>query len=373
MINPVLITPAGLKVYRDGDFDLHARRNAKGNIYLPCDLSDHKDKKRKRLRINLNSGFIRCMDPACVQNGILESKYNEWMQFHVKKCRKYSAGQKPRLDKMIKICSPEVIRYLKEERGIEDISLLDEMGIREIDWYYDGETARSLIFPFYVGDEIVNYQVKRADGKRGFRMSNGMPMLYNINAATGQSEVFITEGEMDAVALTCCGFKNVISVANGAGTSQECFDNCKEYLASVETYYLATDMDEVGEGYRDKLIRMLGAANCRMVKWRWMDEDGWHEAKDANETLKKGGKPAVESCVRSSVPCPVPNLVRASDVKEMVMHYYYHGRPVGKTLGMGSFDNYVKFQTGRMYVVSGQPGTGKTTLIDYWLIRADAQ
>ena len=41
-------------------------------------------------------------------------------------------------------------------------------------------------------------------------------IFYNINSIIGKDECFIVEGEFDVLAMYECGYKNTISVPNGA-------------------------------------------------------------------------------------------------------------------------------------------------------------
>lgn len=378
-VNPVKYTYTGIPVYRDGDFNLNHRPNAKGVIYTECPLGDHKDRKRRRLAVNLNSGFLRCLDPECCQCGLLESHYDRWKKEHENRYER-AFNAKPILDHAIGICSPEVIRYLREERGFTDLSVFDRLGIKEIDHWYgnggtgDGETARSLCFPFYLGDKILNVQYKRADGKKGFRHGDGIRILYNVNSAVGAETVVITEGPMDCAALVSCGYENTVSIPNGSNSPVDCFDDAEPLLASVREYIFAVDGDKAGRMLKDRLYDKLGSGcDCYYVSFNYrdrrVDESRWFDAKDANECLKKGGVEAVRWCMDHKSEIFNPHVVTADSLAERMDDIFYNGLPEGVTLGLGEFDRYVRFMTRQLYIVTGMPSSGKTNLIDFWITR----
>ena len=378
-VKPVKYSYTGYPVYRDGDFNLNRKPNSRGIIRTECPIGDHKHHDR-RLSIDINSGFLWCFDPECCQMGILESYYDKWLSEHEKKYIK-AFNAKPILDEAIDICSPAVLKYLREERGFTDLSVFKKLGIKEIDhWYGKDEVTglddigRSLCFPFYMGDKVLNIQFKRADGIKAFRHGKGVRIPYNINSLIGQDTVIITEGQMDCAALVSCGFESTISMPNGSNSLMECFDEVEQFMTSAGEFIFAVDNDTPGVMLRNKLYEKFGAKyNCYYISFKYHDrdvpEDKWFEAKDANECLKLGGVEAVKWCMAHKLECLSPHIITADSVAEKMDDIFFNGLPQGVTLGLGKFDHYVKFMTRQLYIVTGMPSSGKTNLIDFWITR----
>lgn len=372
-VNPINYSYSGIPIYRDSDFDLSFSADRHGIIHTYCPIGDHKHHDR-RLCISKESGFLWCFDPACCQKGILESKYLEWMKTRE---QNYSAAynSKKVLDSAIDLCSPEVIKYLREQRGFSSLEAFKKLGVKEIDHYYGkDDTARSLCFLFYLGDKVVNAQYKRVDGKKDFRQDGGVRIPYNINAVIGRETVIITEGQMDTAALVSCGFDNTISVPNGSNSRMECFDEVSEYLSTAKQFIFAVDNDEAGILLRNKLYGRFGTDHeCYYIDFNYHNPDDdkskWFDAKDANECLIKGGEEAVRWCMSHPKECLDPYEVTADSVAEGIDDVFYNGLPVGEKLGLEHFDKYVSFLPGRLYVVTGTPSSGKSNVIDFWITR----
>jgi len=89
---------------------------------------------------------------------------------------------------------------------------------------------------------------------------------------------FLLAGEMDKLALEAAGFRNVVSVPNGAPAKLKDFpsssdaafkyvESASEFLVDVEKIILATDNDECGNVLAEELARRFGYWKCYRVKW----------------------------------------------------------------------------------------------------------
>jgi twinkle protein len=111
----------------------------------------------------------------------------------------------------------------------------------------------------------------------------------------GTHALVITEGELDALAAICSGYRFVVSVPDGApppgspgttGPGDEATGkfaflwNNRERLKRVKRLTLAVDNDPAGGQLRQELVRRLSAARCSFVQY----PDG---CKDLNDVLIK--------------------------------------------------------------------------------------
>ena len=224
-----------------------------------------------------------------------------------------------------------------------------------------------LAFPFYENGKVVNVQYKRADSRnKEFRFSQGGKMVpWNADCilrGDGTTPLYITEGMMDAVALMQSGFQSVVSVPNGAGSRMEVFDGLKELITRNFTHIVfAGDTDAAGLGLRASVTDYFAGTDVAVVSWHWRDCD----VKDANDMLMSGGTEAVAFCLRNAVFGSACSYSVASAGDSALINLYRNGRPKGKGISLASADKLIKYLPGCMYVVSGYPGTGKSTFIDY--------
>ena len=72
-------------------------------------------------------------------------------------------------------------------------------------------------------------------------------MFYNINSVINADEVYVVEGEFDVLSMHEAGFKNTISIPNGANDNDEFWIHSEVYLQKVKKFYIATDNDDKGE------------------------------------------------------------------------------------------------------------------------------
>jgi twinkle protein len=77
---------------------------------------------------------------------------------------------------------------------------------------------------------------------------DGELIFYNLDCLKSCTDVFIVEGEMDALTFIECGILNVISVPNGAtltNNNLSYVDNCLDSLDD-KRFILALDNDTPG-------------------------------------------------------------------------------------------------------------------------------
>jgi Toprim domain len=107
----------------------------------------------------------------------------------------------------------------------------------------------------------------------------------------------IVEGECDKLALEEAGFRNVLSVPDGAPSRLKdtpsdddakfaFLANCEEELNRVKKFILAVDNDANGLVLEEELARRLGKERCWRVRW---PDGNDAPCKDARETLLAHG------------------------------------------------------------------------------------
>lgn len=168
-------------------------------------------------------------------------------------------------------------------------------------------------------------------------------------------QVIITEGHIDALTLLALGFENTVSVPDGApsGSGQDTQTKFSflEHVdwKAIDTVILAVDTDPPGQVLRDELARRIGRSRCQYVRWS-------KDCKDANDVLLKHGREEVTRCISSARYIPMAGLLTLDDIPESAPEQPW-------LIGIEGLDDIWRWSPGRMSILTGIPGNGKTTLL----------
>ena len=86
--------------------------------------------------------------------------------------------------------------------------------------------------------------------------------------------------------------------------------------------------------------------------------------KDANELLLQQGAEALRRAIHEAKEVPLEGVFTASDVKEELLGLFEKGLQKGATLDMGDLDDLLSLEVGRLMIVTGIPGDGKSEFLD---------
>jgi twinkle protein len=86
--------------------------------------------------------------------------------------------------------------------------------------------------------------------------------------------------------------------------------------------------------------------------------------KDANELLMKSGAEALKQAIAEAQEVPLEGIFTADDVREELEVLFEKGLQKGAVLGMGELDDLLSVEVGRLLVVTGIPGDGKSEFLD---------
>jgi twinkle protein len=217
--------------------------------------------------------------------------------------------------------------------------------------------ANTVQFNYYRNGELVNTKFRTGD--KCFKLVSGAELLlYNIDGIKGTKEAIITEGEMDTLSFHTCGRLDVVSVPNGANANLSYLDDyIEEYFDDKETIFIAVDTDTKGVALRDELIRRFGVERCRVVEYG-------EGCKDANEHLIKFGRESLLQCLANATEIKVDGVFQISDFEQSLDALFENGMQKGVTIGHENFDRICSFETKRLCIVTGIPGSGKSEFID---------
>ena len=225
-----------------------------------------------------------------------------------------------------------------------------------------GQVEKCIVFPYTVEGELVNRKYR--DGAKNFMLETGARLVpWRIDHIRHTPECIITEGEMDALSFLVAGRDEVISVPNGAQKNLTFLDDFIEmHLENKTRIYIAADTDAKGLELRNELVRRFGEEKCRIVTYG-------EGCKDANELLQLGGVEAVRKSLEEAQEVPLEGVFTAGDVKGELEILFEKGLQQGATLDMGDLDYLLSVETGRLMVVTGIPGDGKSEFLDEMAVR----
>ena len=315
------------------DLGIRVRANARGDVKTTCPWCSQtrKNKTEPCLSVNVDKGVYNCHN--CGISGTVNHEIKDYT---------IPVSELKKLD-------DKVIAWFNS-RGISNQTLL-RYGVTQSE-----ERGRNWInFNYYENGKLIN--IKYRDSQKNFRLVGGARLiLYGIDVANDDpgGRVVITEGEMDTLSLYEAGIRCGVSVPNGASKGNqklEWLEESMEFLGDKDII-LAGDNDEPGIGLREEIARRLGRSRCSIVEWG--------DCKDANEYLIKYGKDKLREAVDNAVPYPVEGIEDAKTSWDGIVELYDNGPPETYELGW-ELDRDFKFSDGLVTVITGVPGSGKTS------------
>lgn len=343
----------------------YGKRSGKVKTFCPECHARRKDKRDKSLSVDLDKEVWNChycgwAGSLSIGNDDPEEK-QRWMEQQPW----YKPTPMRRQEKTYKKPTPRPTSGFSEKalawfssRGISQQTLTALRVTEGEEWMPQKEAKINTVqFNYYLNGELVNTKFRTGD--KCFKLVSGARLIpYNIDAIRETKECVITEGEMDALSLIECGRTDVISVPNGAGNNLSYLDDfIDDYFENKDTIYLAVDTDTKGVELRDELMRRFGAERCRILEYG----DG---CKDANEHLMRYGKESLLQCIASAPETKLEGVFTVSDFEESLDALFENGMQKGVTIGHECFDRLCSFETKRLCVVTGIPGSGKSEFID---------
>ena len=215
-----------------------------------------------------------------------------------------------------------------------------------------------ICFNYFRGNNLIN--TKFRDGKKNFKLITDAELIpYNLDNLKDQTECIWCEGEFDALSYYEAGFKNVVSVPNGAGKVNQnlkYIDNCIDEIEGIITHYIATDNDEPGRKLKDELIRRFGSENCKLVDLK--------DCKDANEFLTKYGILDLRDTIKNAKEVPMTGVYSVDDDMKGIIDLWEHGMPKGLTLKHRELNDLVTWVSSSLAIWTGIPSSGKSEFVD---------
>lgn len=266
------------------------------------------------------------------------------------------------------VMDPAVLEYFRR-RGISKKTLSISRTISCMHYLPGtGEDTLCMAFQYFKDGQLVNVKYRDAN-KNMSQEPDPEPCLWNIDSAKGAKEIYITEGEIDALTLIECGYQSAVSVDKGAPQPKdkshdkklECVTRAEDVIKCAETVFLCTDKDEPGLLLEKDLLAIVGPAKCLICHY----PEG---CKDLNDVLVRFGRDAVRECITNAQPAPVPGVRNFSEFSDSIANYWRKGHERGFSTGWVDFDENFTFQPGSVTIITGIPTSGKSEFLHQLLI-----
>lgn len=246
----------------------------------------------------------------------------------------------------------EALAYVTQTRGISPEAIRHfRLGL-----FVDGDRKRWLAIPHFQKNLPVNIKYRSLPpAEKAFRRVSGCPsVLFNGDAIGQEKELFLTEGELDAITLWDQGTQNVAAVTTGAGSFDPAWI---DLLKPLKRIYLLYDPDEPGQKGAREVARRLGYERCFNIILP--------NGQDVNEFFRTGHDIfEFQALVKASRPFDVAGIIPFSEgLKQLGEENRMPAAATGLTTGLAPVDRIIKqgLQGGELIVLSAPPKTGKTS------------
>lgn len=338
-------------------FQIHNVKNYMGWQKVLCPRCSHTRKKREDpiLAVNFYEGAVRCHHCGW--------HLNIWGHNGEKEGLPRFQAVKPYNQKTINDSGLEYLTTVRcLTRDVIKRNNIEYMAYKDKE---TGVTKSFIAFNYYFASTLA-YVKYRSRDKKFLSAKGGTQVFYKINDIFDADECIITEGEIDALSYEVAGFKNAISIPGGApnpddstmGKKFDFLERCLPYMSHIKKYYISVDNDINGRFLQKELIRRLGKQKCWIVNLP-------SDCKDSNDVLMKYGVSKLRDLLESAEPVKSSGIYTISDFAQEFFELRENGYEDGVITGIGDFDKLFSFHKGQLTVVSGIPGSGKSTFMDF--------
>lgn len=237
---------------------------------------------------------------------------------------------------------------------------LDALDVRQ-------DSEGNAVFNYYDTNDVLtmvkykpSHKVQHGQAKCWCQQnSDTAPLLFNMNRINVNSPLLICEGEPDCLSAIEAGFKNAVSVPLGS-SNLHWIDENLEWLDQFESIIICADNDDAGVKMQKECVPRLGSWRTKVVDIPAIPiGNTGRVTKDLNEILYVCGKDKVLELILDAKDSPVPSVADLSDVEPTE-----YEDVDGVTTGLKAIDDeLMRLFFGTLTIVSGQPGSGKSSLL----------
>lgn len=236
-----------------------------------------------------------------------------------------------------------------------------------------GEFQTSITIPCYNKDKkIINllffrFSTKNVINENLKYMPNTELTLLGLDKINNE-KLYIVNTIKDYLVLYSVGITSVLYFPYHFDFSKnsEEFYKIKDDLKDVKNFVFVEDNSKKLEAFSDEFSRRVGKEKCSKIKWEAVFEN---DIVNAYNVYMKYNEEILKYQIKNEQPYPVLGIHELYDVDDQMEMYWNEGIPLGLSLGYTSLDPYFRVTEGRLTIVTGIPGHGKTTLLNSLLIK----
>ena len=289
------------------DYGIELKKSS-GQVKTKCPKCSHDRKKKSDpcLSVNIDEGIWNCHN--CGWHGSIKIN-NNFMKEIVYKVPTNTNDSYNYSDKFLSW-------FLS--RGISKQTLISNRVAEGLQYMPQvNKEVTTIQFKYYRDSSLIN--IKYRDAAKNFKLvKDAERIMYGLDDLIGKKEAIIVEGELDKLAFYEAGYKNCVSVPNGASNLK--MDYLKDFPENIEKIYIAVDNDDPGLKLQEELSRRLGRDICYRVSYP-------DDCKDINDVLVKNNINVVKECILNLNP-KLKEIVAQTIGRD---YYYYKKLKICKT------------------------------------------
>jgi twinkle protein len=187
------------------------------------------------------------------------------------------------------------------------------------------------------------------------------PILFNVNRINPTQPLVITCGELDCASVIEAGYMNCVSIPMGDSNTNWIEENW-DFLEQFKEIVVCHDNDESGYKFAKNVVPRLGSWRCKVAQCpdTFLSTSGTKKPiNDINEVLYWFGKEKVLELIANAKDTPIPSVIDFADIPDKDFSDLD-----GITTGLAPLDQEVMcLPYGSVTIVSGAPGSGKTSIL----------
>ena len=218
---------------------------------------------RDTFAMNIYTGAWNCKRGSCGQEGSfkeLTENYGEVADPSVANGKNFTIQPMKKVMEYI-IPSMELLPLTEEIISYFETRRISQKTLEA--YRVSSDTDGNIVFPFYRNGIFTYAKIRKprkpAEGERKeFAVKGAEPILFGMDEVdTNKKRIIITEGMIDALSLSECGLKNVLSVPSGS-SDMRWVDTCWDWVEKFIEILLIGDAHEPGQAKVKNLINRSG-------------------------------------------------------------------------------------------------------------------
>jgi twinkle protein len=314
--------------------------------------------------------YTNCPSPKCGSSDAFAYKEgDEWG--HCFSCGKNfklaTEEYKPKVKKMAKKPSGGSLVTMEEIEGFDTRGFEERQIRKNIAEHYgvkvqygDNKEIIAHYYPYTKKGTVVGYKERRLPKEFhiiGDAKGKGLE-LFGQNVAAGSKKLIITEGELDAMAVSQAQYDKyqkffpVVSIPSAS--QADVLLEQREFLKRFEEIYISFDNDKPGQEALDKAAKIIGFDKVKVVEL---------PEKDASATLLEHGSDELMKCIFNARSYSPAGVVKGEEIwKQFQEVNKVPALPYPECIG-GLNDKIKGMRLGEIVLFTSGTGSGKSTVI----------